>query len=526
MWEKINNSSLLFSKTYIENKHNIDRYGNRIFFQRLYFYYVNRGYFKIIINSLISLLITNFMVLFLLFLFNCIDYTALINLNSEDHISNFIEINNLLNINWFFMSTVWLFLILDVIKIISIIDDAYIYKNISKFYNNNLKIRDSELEYLEWTDIIQIYQELVDKDIEPYYINLIITTKDNYFTALLDHQILRPIHLNSLFEWNLIYCIIYSFINSNEKVSANLFKNQKLIENTIKNKLQVIAIITMLLMPIIIVFITFYNLFNYGEQFYNKPDLIISKNFTRLAQLKYRNYNELMHSFEERTEKLNGLTRRYDNAFRNKILEAFLKLVIFIFSSVFISLLILTIINDNILTNLNIIGDKNVLWFIGIVGSLIAIFRTIINTKTKENPVLIMEKIGNLIIIDKNYIENANMRIIRNKYLQNYSFKIVQIIYDIFWTVFIPIQMWSMSYDAHYIVNFIKQISKNNQKVGIICLFSDFLDLEEPTYNSLLNDTEREVFDQKRTFSAEKFTNEYQNNFNENSNHSLQIQVI
>ena len=33
-------------------------------------------------------------------------------------------------------------------------------------------------------------------------------------------------------------------------------------------------------------------------------------------------------------------------------------------------------------------------WFIGIFGSIIAILRTIINSKSKENPVNIMEEIS------------------------------------------------------------------------------------------------------------------------------------
>ena len=41
------------------------------------------------------------------------------------------------------------------------------------------------------------------------------------------------------------------------------------------------------------VLITFYNLFNYGEQFYNKPNLFISKNFTRIAKFFYTADNNL-----------------------------------------------------------------------------------------------------------------------------------------------------------------------------------------------------------------------------------------
>ncbi len=527
MWEKINNSSLLFSKSFIENKQNLSVYSNRIFFHRMYFYFINKGYYRIIINSVINLFITNFMVFFLLFLFNCVDYKGIVMLSNESDLKYFINMDNLFKLNWFFMSVLSLFLFLDILKIISILDDVYIFSNIRKFYNNNLKIRDSELEYLEWNEILEIYRDSVDKEINPYYINSIITIKDNYFIALLDHNVIRPIHLNNLFEWNLIYCIIYSFIDNKEKVSDKLFKQSKTIQHSMRDRLKAVAIMTMVFMPVIIVFITFYNLFNYGEQFYNKPDLFISKNFNRLAKLKFRNYNELSHCFENRMDDLNEKTKKYYLSFKNKILEACLKLIIFVFSSVFITLLILTIINDNILTNLNIVGDRNVLWFIGIFGSLIALARSVINSRSKNNPVDIMEQISELIIIDKNFIENANMRIIRNKFLKNYNFKITQIFTDIFWTFLIPIQMWSMSYDTNYIVNFVKQISKNNTQIGLICTFADFENNSEVDhYESLLQNSEKILFDKKRVFSYDKFIKIYPNCLNLNIKQSTQINVI
>ena len=37
-------------------------------------------------------------------------------------------------------------------------------------------------------------------------------------------------------------------------------------------------------------------------------------------------------------------------------------------------------------------GGKNVLWFIEVFGSIAIIFRTIVNTKSKENPINISWK--------------------------------------------------------------------------------------------------------------------------------------
>jgi autophagy-related protein 9 len=526
MWEKINNSSLLFSKTFIENKKNLTLYSNRVFFHRIYFYYVNKGYYRIIINSVVNLLVTNFLVFFLVFLFNCIDYNGLFNLETKSNLGDFVHLNNLLKINTFFSIILILFLFLDCLKVISIIDDVYIYRNIRRFYKNNLKMRDTELEYIKWSQVVDIYRDSVNNDIDPYYVQSIIASKDNYFIALLDNKIIRPYHLNSLFEWNLIYCIIYSFFENSEKVSEKIFTDPDKINKSMKNRLKTISIISLVFMPVIIVFITFYNLFNYGEQFYNKPDLFISRNFTRLAVLNYKNYNEVSHVFEERMTTLNNLTKKYNDTFKNKVIEAILKLIIFMFSSIFITLLIFTLANDIIITNLNIVGGKNVLWFIGVAGSFIAILRTIVNRKSKENPVYIMEEISNNIIIDTNYVQNANMKIIRDKFLKTYQLKILQIFYDICWTIFMPIQLWSISYDTKYITSFIRKISVNDKKIGIVCSYSNFENNEEETFGSLLTEVEKNTLVDKITFSEEEFYKEYPKNMNQVMAQSAEINII
>ena len=215
MWEKLNNSSLLFNKSFIQAKEQLSVYSDRVFFNRMYFYYINKGYYNIIITSIVNLIITNFLVFFIIFMINCIDYTHLFSSYEKTSLVNYMDIKKFFNLGVFMTSIISLFVLLDVIKIISLIDDIYIYNNIRKFYNNNLKIRDSDIEYLKWNNIIEIYKETHNDKINPFYINNIITMKENYFLALLDNNLLKPFYLNGILECNLMYCIIYSITNSN-----------------------------------------------------------------------------------------------------------------------------------------------------------------------------------------------------------------------------------------------------------------------------------------------------------------------
>ena len=52
-------------------------------------------------------------------------------------------------------------------------------------------------------------------------------------------------------------------------------------------------------MPFILPFLILKNLFYYGEQFYNNPELLSSRHWTRNAKWLFRNYNELLHYKEK-----------------------------------------------------------------------------------------------------------------------------------------------------------------------------------------------------------------------------------
>ena len=66
-------------------------------------------------------------------------------------------------------------------KILSVFDDIYVYNNIREYYKNTLKIVDKELDYIKWDTIIRNLKDKTEQDLDIFYINNIICSKDNYF---------------------------------------------------------------------------------------------------------------------------------------------------------------------------------------------------------------------------------------------------------------------------------------------------------------------------------------------------------
>ena len=151
-------------------------------------------------------------------------------------------------------------------------------------------------------------------------------------------------------------------------------------------KQNVLRLVTLFFMPFIITYLLFYNLLIYGEHFYNKPQLLGARGWSRYAKWKFRNYNELQHEFHEKITSSQKLAEQYASQFPSRILAMLSKLCIFILSSFFVTMIGLSIINQQTLVLLFVTKTKSIIWFVGIFASIIAVLKTSIIEKSKFHP--------------------------------------------------------------------------------------------------------------------------------------------
>ena len=215
MWDKISNSFLFLSDDF----YNSNFYKNPIFIKKLYFYYKNKGYKNIILSHLINIIISIFLYSLIIFLFNCIEYHNLFILNDYQQFNKFINWNNFFKLNWFLILLTSTFVIFTTIKILNLFDLIYSYKNIKKYYNENLKIHDDELLYIKWDKIVNKIEKYNNETINIYYINSIILFNENFLISLFDNNIIKINYLTNLMEWNIIYCILLQIFDKNNNTN-------------------------------------------------------------------------------------------------------------------------------------------------------------------------------------------------------------------------------------------------------------------------------------------------------------------
>jgi autophagy-related protein 9 len=424
----------------------------------------------------LSVFISVFTVGFILFLYNCIDYEGVFDVREDNrNLSEFINWGDMFKLPALMWALLITYFIYIACKMAGIVDHVFMYQKIHDYYTNVLEIPDWRIKTMKWEEIVGIlHLKYRNENLNVYNIANRITNGDNYMIALVDHNILNYPVLTNLMEWNFTYCFIHSIFDDESKINIVHLNNLEKTKGDIGRRIIAVSVINFLFMPFILLFILFSNFFEYGATFYNSPSKIASYNWTRYGKWQIRNYNELYHNFHERLKNSEKPCIEYTQQFPNKLLDSILGFFVFTFSSFFIVLLVLSFINDNILTNL-FIGNKSILWILTIMGSLVTVCHNMISHKVLYYPSEKMEKINNVInFIPEEWIDNAHTYETRKKFFKLFEYKILTICKNIIYTILVPFQLAILYYRREEILLFIKNNTKKHALMGYTCKFSIF----------------------------------------------------
>ena len=446
-------------------------YLRKPFLKKLYHYYIHQGYYNIISEQLVYIINNSFVLFYTLFLMKCVYWDKLFKIDSPTNLSSIVNMKNMfkLNLNNVILVIIYFFYLMT--KIGYLISSIYNYKYIKHFYNNILKISDLELINYKWEKIINKFYSLYkNEDINVYYINNKITIQDNYFISLIDKDVIEIKHLCPLMEWNIIYCFINPIFVNDYKYNRNfIYLNESFVKK-VQAKILAISILNFILMPLLMPFMCLRNLFKYGEKFYNNPSLITSKHWTHYAKWKYRNYNELYHEYHEKIQKSYKVANVYNNQFPIKLISTISELFIFILSSFFIILIFVSIINENVLTNFYIIPNKNTLWLIGLLATLIALLKKTLKEQifyNSDDKLAELKKIINC--IDEKNTKDKNHK---EYFFNMYQYHTYTFIKDIYYTLNTPFELFKLYYRTYDVLKFLSEITIDDPKIGHTNIYS------------------------------------------------------
>lgn len=446
---------------------------------QIYNYFFHKGYYNIVSLQIFSLLNSIFMVFFLNFLFTSVDYKGLGNLRTEeDSLGNYIDFGKFYKKNFIYIFTTILMVLYILVRVIGIISDIQDYYKIKLFYIKELKIDDRKIDTISWFEIVEKLEKIYGNNYNIYNTNMKIMKKENLMITILSSNINKFLY-SRLIEWNITYCIFDVIFDNNNNIKDELHTNKEKIIKTIKNNLYTVAILTYLFMPLLIVYLFFYSFLKYGEKFYNNPSKIVSKQWSLKAKWKLRHYNELKHDLKIRLNSSSQYASAYCNIFNYKILETASKFIIFVLSSFFITFLILSFYNEHLLLNLNISKDKPLLWYLGIIGSIIALGKNIIKEKNWDTKNCIDKLVNYIRYLPKEFKENYNTPVMRNKITKLFEYQIYTFLKEYFSVLIIP---YTLIYLTNFVDNIIEVIQDNLEhcnNLGFVDKNSNFRTLND-----------------------------------------------
>ncbi|KAJ1720576.1 autophagy protein atg9, partial [Coemansia biformis] len=289
--------------------------------------------------------------------------------------------------------------------------------------------------------------------------------------------------LTKALEWNLSFCLMNYLFDERGQLRRRFLKesNRAILSEGLRRRFRFMAVINMLFAPFIVVFLVLYSFFRYFEELYHEPGTLMSRAFTPYARCKFRNFNEVPHSFRRRLDSAHAKATLYLAQFRNDALIATARFVSFVAGSFAALLLAFTVVDNELSLEFEITRHRTVLFYIGLSSAVLAAARGMVPTDHQEylHPAWIMRDV----LEDLQYMEPAwrgrlDTTRVRREFEVLFSYRLLIFAHELLGVVTAPfIMLFSLPGCAEQVVDFFREFTVHREGLGYVCSFAAF-DLE------------------------------------------------
>lgn len=470
------------------------------FFQDVYSYYLGNGYFCIVLGKLLNIATLIFVVFISTYMGYCIDYSKLPNSQKLSEITvDQCYSKNITGITKFLL---WLFYVFVVLKIAQLYFDIQNLKDIHNFFSYLLNISDKELQTVPWQNVIQQIMYLKDQNaltanvvevkaknrIDAHDIANRIMRKDNYLIAMYNNDVLNlslpiPLYrtstLSKTLEWNINLCIMGYAFNESSFIKQNFLKasQQDYLREELQKRFMLAGFLNILLSPFLVAYFVLLYFFRYFNEFKTSPGSLGARQYTPMAEWKFREYNELYHLFQRRIGLSANLADKYINQFPKEGTNIFLRFVAFVSGSFVAILALLTIFDPENFFNFEITHERTVLFYITVLGAIWTMCR---NSVSDDYNVFDPDKTINELAAYTHYLpEDWNGKYhteeVKNEFCKLYNLRVVILIRELASLVVTPFILWfSLPKSADKIVEFFRETSVYVDGLGYVCKYAMF----------------------------------------------------
>ncbi|OLL22179.1 Autophagy-related protein 9 [Neolecta irregularis DAH-3] len=462
-----------------------------LFISDLYTYYVRKGLTCIILDELIYFLIMVFIICFSIYLTRCIDYSKI------PHSSKLAEVkipHCMAMIPFGLTFIIWVVVAFTIFHAMQKVTHLGRWREMQQIYLHILEI---DIQTISWQEIVRRLMEAREKyptspltfenlacnqRINPHDVANRIMRRDNYFIALITRGTLKlrlplPFIKEKLFftrhlEWYLNMVVMDYFCDRDGHISPFFLKEseREKLSQGLRKRIQFFAIIAFICGPISFAYLIIYNFFRYFHEYQKNPGVIGSRRYTRWAQWKFRQFNELDHYFQERLGMSYPIASEYINQLPKEKTNRIAQFVAFVSGSFAAVLAVATLLDPELFLGFEITQNRTVLFYLGILGTIYGVARSMISDDMIFfDPEQQMREVAECTHYMPEHWEGRLHTIeVQQEFSSLYQYEIFNLVQEIFSALLVP---------------FILMTVDSNNGMGLVCSHAVF-DFTKPSKDS------------------------------------------
>lgn len=406
---------------------------------------------------------------------------------------------------------IWLFAFLWVCKVFQYGYDFRRLRLMQNFYHYLLEVSDTDIQTVSWQEIVKRLMLLRDANpataadvkerhrrfmgsqskqrMDAHDIANRLMRRDNYLIALINKDVLdltlpipflrsRQLFSKTL-EWNLSLSILDFVFDERGQVRPLFLKetHRRALSDSLRRRFLFAGFMNVLCAPFIVMFFILLYFFRYFNEFKSNPSQIGSRQYTPLAEWKFRGFNELYHLFQRRVKMSYPFASRYVDQFpKDKSIQV-AKFVAFITGALASILALASIIDPESFLAFEITPERTVLFYLGIFGTVWAIARGMV---PEESLVFDPEFALNNVVeythhLPSHWHGRLHSNEVRAEFTQLYQMKVVIFLEEILSIILTPFILWiSLPKCSDRIVDFFREFTIHVDGLGYVCSFAVF----------------------------------------------------
>ncbi|KAJ2484051.1 autophagy protein atg9 [Coemansia sp. RSA 2320] len=471
------------------------------FFCRVYAYYAGKGALAIILARILQLVTQMFVVALSTFVFGCIDHAKV---REQKSLSAVVIPQCTSHFSLPATVFLWAFMAFWAAQLVRTLLDIPPVLEIRAFFTEVLGVQPADIATVAWHEVVSRMVTLRDVEIREYrnltksrilgyrltadgIVNRIMR-RENYMLALFNKDLLdmsvpglgKEQVLTKALEWNLSFCLMNYLFDERGQLRRRFLKesNRAILSEGLRRRFKFMAVINMMFAPFIVLFLVLYSFLRYFEELYHEPGTLSSRAFTPYAKHKFRNFNEVPHSFRARLNSAHPKAALYLSQFRNDSLIAVARFVSFVAGSFTALLIVFTVVDNELSLEFEITGHRTVLFYIGLFSAILAAARGMIPAEDQvflHPSWIIRDALEDLQYMEPEWRGKLDTTMVRRGFERLFTYKLLIFLHELLGVVTAPfIMLFSLPGCAERVIDFFREFTVHVDGLGYVCSFATF----------------------------------------------------